>query len=202
MVIKPEQRHRTAKQRLLQAADELFYNEGIHAVGIDRVIAHAGVAKGSLYYSFAGKDDLVRGYLTERHGKWADRVSAGIEAHTDPRERILAVYDALGALFAEPDYRGCAFMNAVAEAAPDSVEAQAATTYRAWVRTLFLGLAADADAEDTKQLAESLVVLYDGAVATAQMDKAPQAAQTARHLADLVLDAAGTRARRRRRPRG
>ena len=201
MVIKPEQRHRTAKQRLLQAADELFYNEGIHAVGIDRVIAHAGVAKGSLYYSFAGKDDLVRGYLTERHGKWADRVSAGIEAHTDPRERILAVYDALGALFAEPDYRGCAFMNALAEAAPDSVEAQAATTFRAWVRTLFLGLAADADAEDPKQLAESLVVLYDGAVATAQMDKAPQAAQTARQTADLVLDAARTRARRRR-PRG
>jgi AcrR family transcriptional regulator len=202
MVTRPEQRHRTAKQRLLQAADELFYNEGIHAVGIDRVIAHAGVAKGSLYYSFAGKDDLVRGYLTERHGKWADRVSAGIEALTDPRERILAVYDALGALFAEPDYRGCAFMNALAEAAPDSVEAQAATTFRAWVRTLFLGLAADADAEDPKQLAESLVVLYDGAVATAQMDKAPQAAQTARHLADLVLDAVGTRARQRRRPRG
>ena len=199
---RPEQRHRTAKQRLLQAADELFYNEGIHAVGIDRVIAHAGVAKGSLYYSFAGKDDLVRDYLTERHGKWADRVSAGIEAHTDPRERILAVYDALGAVFAEPDYRGCAFMNALAEAAPDSVEAQAATTFRAWVRTLFLGLAADADAEDPKQLAESLVVLYDGAVATAQMDKAPKAAQTARHLADLVLDAASTRARRRRRPRG
>ena len=202
MVTRPEQRHRTAKQRLLRAADELFYNEGIHAVGIDRVIAHAGVAKGSLYYSFAGKDDLVRDYLTERHGKWADRVSAGIEAHTDPRERILAVYDVLGALFGEPDYRGCAFMNALAEAAPDSVEAQAATTFRAWVRTLFLGLAADADAEDPKQLAESLVVLYDGAVATAQMDKAPQAAQTARHLADLVLDAAGTRARRRRRPRG
>ena len=201
MVTRPEQRHRTAKQRLLQAADELFYNEGIHAVGIDRVIAHAGVAKGSLYYSFAGKDDLVRGYLTERHGKWVDRVSAGIEAHTDPRERILAVYDALGALFAEPDYRGCAFMNALAEAAPDSVEAQAATTFRAWVRTLFLGLAADADAEDPKQLAENLVVLYDGAVATAQMDKAPQAAQTARQTADLVLDAARTRARRRR-PRG
>ena len=198
----PEQRRRTAKQRLLQAADELFYNEGIHAVGIDRVIAHAGVAKGSLYYSFAGKDDLVRGYLTERHGRWADRVSAGIEAHTDPRERILAVYDVLGALFAEPDYRGCAFMNALAEAAPDSVEAQAATTFRAWVRTLFLGLAADADAEDPKQLAESLVVLYDGAVATAQMDKAPQAAQTARHLADLVLDAAGIRARRLRGSRG
>jgi AcrR family transcriptional regulator len=201
-VTRPEQRHRSAKQRLLHAADELFYNEGIHAVGIDRVIARAGVAKGSLYYSFAGKDDLVRAYLTERHGRWAARVDAGIEAHTDPRERILAVYDVLGALFAEPDYRGCAFMNALAEAAPDSVEARAATTFRAWVRQLFLGLATDAGAEDPKSLAESLVVLYDGAVATAQMDRTPRAATTARRTADLVLDDAGIRAGGRRRPRG
>jgi AcrR family transcriptional regulator len=201
-VTKPEQRRRTAKQRLLTAADELFYSEGIHSVGIDRVIAHAGVAKGSLYYSFAGKDDLVRAYLTERHGKWAERVNAGIEAHADPRERILAVYDALGALFAQPDYRGCAFMNAVAEATPDSVEARAASTFRSWVHSLFLGLAADAGAADPKQLVESLVVLYDGAVATAQMDKAPEAAQTARRTADLVLDSAGIRAPRRRRARG
>jgi AcrR family transcriptional regulator len=198
----PEQRRRSAKERLLNAADELFYNEGIHAVGIDRVITHAGVAKGSLYYSFAGKDDLVREYLTHRHGTWAARVSAGIEGHTDPRERILAVYDALGALFAEPEYRGCAFMNATAEASPDSVEAQAATTFRSWVHTLFLDLANDAGAADPTQLAESLVVLYDGAVATAQMDRAPQAAQIARRTAELVLDSAGVRAPRRRRTRG
>jgi AcrR family transcriptional regulator len=201
-VIKPVQRRRAARQRLLKAADELFYSEGIHAVGIDRVIAHAGVAKGSLYYSFSGKDELVREYLRARHGKWAERVGAEIEVHTDPRERILAVYDALGALLAEPDYRGCAFMNAMAEAGPDSVEAQAATTYRSWVRTLFLGLVTDAGAADPKQLAERLVVLYDGAVATAQMDKTPQAAQTARRTAEIVLDCAGVRARRGRRPRG
>jgi AcrR family transcriptional regulator len=196
-VTKPEQRRRTAKQRLLQAADELFYNEGIHTVGIDRVIAHAGVAKGSLYYSFTGKDDLVQEYLTHRHGKWAERVTAGIEAHTDPRARILAVYDVLGTLFAQPDYRGCAFMNATAEAAPDSVEAQAATTFRAWVQDLFLDLASDAatdaDAADPQQLAETLVLLYDGAVATAQMDKAPEAARTARRTAELILDNAGIR---------
>jgi AcrR family transcriptional regulator len=196
-VTKPEQRRRTAKQRLLQAADELFYNEGIHTVGIDRVIAHAGVAKGSLYYSFTGKDDLVQEYLTHRHGKWAERVTAGIDAHTEPRARILAVYDVLGTLFAQPDYRGCAFMNATAEAAPDSVEAQAATTFRAWVQDLFLDLATDAatdaDAADPQQLAETLVLLYDGAVATAQMDKAPDAARTARRTAELVLDNAGIR---------
>jgi AcrR family transcriptional regulator len=199
---RPVQRRRTAKARLLEAADELFYNEGIHAVGIDRVIALAGVAKGSLYYSFAGKDELVREYLAARHGRWAGRVDAAVEAQTDPRERILAVFDALGALFAEPEYRGCAFMNALAEAAPDSVEAQAASTFRAWVRSLFLGLAADAGAGHPRKLAETLVVLYDGAVATAQMDRAPEAAGTARRTAELVLDNAGIRARRRRRPRG
>ncbi|MDT4914762.1 MAG: hypothetical protein QOC66_3890 [Pseudonocardiales bacterium] len=188
---RPEQRRRTAKQRILQAADDLFYNEGIHTVGIDRVIARAGVAKGSLYYSFAGKDDLVRDYLTHRHGKWAERVTAGIDAHTEPRARILAVYDVLGTLFAQPDYRGCAFMNATAEAAPDSVEAHAATTFRAWVHTLFLDLATDVGTGDPKQLAETLVLLYDGAVATAQMDKAPEAARTARRTAELILDNAG-----------
>jgi AcrR family transcriptional regulator len=192
-VTKPDQRRRTAKQRLLQAADDLFYSEGIHTVGIDRVIAHAGVAKGSLYYSFTGKDELVHEYLTHRHGKWAERVTAGIEAHTDPRARILAVYDVLGTLFAQPDYRGCAFMNATAEAAPDSVEAQAATTFRAWVHNLFLDLASDVDASDPKQLAETLVLLYDGAVATAQMDRAPEAARTARRTAELILDNADIR---------
>lgn len=190
---RPEQRRRTAKHRLLQAADDLFYNEGIHTVGIDRVIAHAGVAKGSLYYSFTGKDELVHDYLTHRHARWAERVAAGIEAHTDPRARILAVYDVLGTLCAQPDYRGCAFMNATAEAAPDSVEAQAATTFRAWVRNLFLDLATDVDARDPKQVAETLVLLYDGAVATAQMDKAPEAARTARRIAELILDNASIR---------
>jgi AcrR family transcriptional regulator len=187
-VTRPEQRRRTAKERILEAADELFYNEGIHSVGIDRVIACAGVAKGSLYYSFTGKDELVREYLTHRHGSWADRVTGGVEAHTDPRERILAVYDVLGTLFAEPDYRGCAFMNATAEAAADSVEAQAASTFRGWVHDLFLGLATGFDAADSHQLAEALVLLYDGAVATAQMDNAPEAARTARRTAELILD--------------
>jgi AcrR family transcriptional regulator len=188
---RPQQRHRTAKQRILEAADELFYNEGIHTVGIDRVIAHAGVAKGSLYYSFTGKDDLITEYLTNRHGKWADLVTAGINAHTDPRERILAVYDVLGTLFARPDYRGCAFMNATAEAAPDSVEAQAGSAFRTWVHTLFLDLAAATAAADPQQLADTLVLLYDGAVATAQMDKTPEPARTARRTAELILDNVG-----------
>jgi len=192
-VTRPEQRRRTAKQRLREAADDLFYREGIHTVGIDRVIAQAGVAKGSLYYSFASKDELVHDYLSQRHERWAERVTDGIAAHTDPRARILAVYDVLGALFAQPDYRGCAFMNATAEAAPDSVEARAATTFRAWVHNLFLDLATDADARDPQQLAKTLVLLYDGAVANAQIDKTAEAARIAQGTVELVLDNANIR---------
>ena len=188
---RPVQRRRTAKARILVAADDLFYNEGIHAVGVDRVVQRAGVAKGSLYYSFTGKDDLVREYLAHRHGAWAERIAAGIAEHTDPRERILAVYDGLGALFAQPDYRGCAFVNATAGAAPDSVEAQAAVTFRAWVHGLFLGLATETGVPAPQQLADTLVLLYDGAVATAQMDHVPTPAGTARATAELVLDHAG-----------
>jgi hypothetical protein len=75
--------------------------------------------------------------------------------------------------------------------APDRVEAHAATTFRAWVRNLFLDLATDTGAADPKQLAETLILLYDGAVATAQLDKAPETARTARRTAELVLDNAG-----------
>ncbi|HVQ92720.1 MAG TPA: TetR/AcrR family transcriptional regulator [Mycobacteriales bacterium] len=189
---RPVQRRRTAKARILEAADDLFYNEGIHAVGIDRVIAQAGVAKGSLYYSFTGKDDLIRAYLAHRHGTWAERISAGIAAHTDPRDRIVAVYDVLATLFAQPGYHGCAFVNATAEAAPDSVEARAATTFRAWLHDLFLDLATGTDAADPNRLADTLVLLYDGAVATSHMDKTPDAARTARQTAELVLDHACT----------
>ena len=127
------------------------------------------------------------------------RVTAGIDVHRDPRARILAVYDVLGALFAQPDYRGCAFMNATGEAAPDSVEAQATSTFRAWVHTLFLGLAADVASEPIRELAETLVLLYDGAVATAQMDQTPAAARTARRTAELVLDNTAIRPPSRRR---
>src|SRR6195952_6030647 len=97
------------RQRLLEAADELFYNEGIHSVGIDRVIEKAGVAKGSLYYNFSGKDDLIKEYLLGRHAAWTARIDAAIAGEADPTAKILVVFDVLGELFAEPGYRGCSF---------------------------------------------------------------------------------------------
>src|SRR3982751_5978814 len=82
----------SARERLLTAADELFYAEGIHTVGIDRVIERAGVAKASLYSTFGSKDELVRAYLEGRHELRRTRLLAGLERFDDPRDRLLGVF--------------------------------------------------------------------------------------------------------------
>jgi AcrR family transcriptional regulator len=178
------------RARLLAAADELFYNEGIHTVGIDRIIERAGVAKGSLYYNFNGKDDLVREYLLGRHAVWSADVDRAVSAAVSPEDKVLAIFDVLGTLFAKPDFRGCTFMNAVAEAQPGSPEVLAAVNFRAWVHDLFDGLVAGLSVENRSELTRQLIVLYDGAVATAQMDSTAEPARTARGLADMLMRSA------------
>ena len=183
-------RRPSARDRLLDAADELFYEEGIHIVGIDRVIEKAGVAKASLYSTFGSKDELVRAYLTRRHERRRARITERLAAYSTPRDRLLGVFDALGDLFAEPGYHGCAFANATAESRPGSVAEQATQEYRAWTRSLLTGLARDAGAADPAALAGQLHLLYDGASWSARIDHDLAAATRARAAAAALLDAA------------
>jgi AcrR family transcriptional regulator len=180
---------RSARERLLDAADRLFYTEGIHTVGIDRVLDESGVAKGSLYYNFGGKDELVRAYLQNRHARWAARLDEQIARQPTPRARILAVFDSLGIHVAEPDFRGCAFHNAAAEAQPGSAEDQATKDFRVWLHELFGALVEEGGYPS--RLATQLVLLYDGANIAAAMDADPQAADAARAAAEALLTAAG-----------
>jgi len=181
---------KTARERLLDAADELFYAEGIRSVGIDRVIEQAGVAKASLYNTFGSKDELIRAYLHARHVEIRDRVAGAVAQRDSPRDQLLAVFDALADRLADPSYRGCAFINASAEAQPGSVVVEASDEHRAWLRGLFVDLARAAGAADPSALAAQLVLLYDGAVQSARMDRDPAAARTARTLAESLLDSA------------
>lgn len=182
----------SARERLLDAADELFYEEGVNVVGIDRVIERAGVAKASLYNSFGSKDELVRAYLARRHVRRSERITAQLTKYEDPRERLLGVFDVLGESFLEPGFHGCAFANASIEARPDSGVVAVADGYRNWIRSLFIDLAAAAGAREPALLASQLVLLYDGASAGARMDRNPGAAASARLVAALLLDAATT----------
>jgi AcrR family transcriptional regulator len=168
----------------------LFYEEGVHTVGIDRVIERAGVAKASLYNAFGSKDELIRAYLMARHAARRERMSLELATRFDtPRERLLGVFDVLGDSFVEPGFHGCAFVNASAEARPGSPIEQATDEYRAWVRSLFVDLARAAGAPDPQQLARQLILLYDGAGIGARMDRDPAAAAAARAVAAALLDA-------------
>src|SRR5712691_7433770 len=108
----------TARERLLAAAGELFYAEGVHTVGIDRVIEHAGVAKATLYSTFGSKDELIRAYLTRRYEGWQARMTEVLAGYDTPRDRILGVFDWMSELLTQPEFHGCAFMNATAEDSP------------------------------------------------------------------------------------
>jgi AcrR family transcriptional regulator len=182
-------RKRSARDRLLETADRLFYDEGIHNVGIDRVLEESGVAKGSLYYNFSGKDELVHTYLHNRHARWAARIDAELASAATPSAKILAVFQALAELFAEPGFRGCTFINAAAEAQPGSAEQLANKDFRTWLHELFGALVAAAGYPD--RLAWQLVMLYDGANISASMDHNPAVAAAARDAAaDLLATAA------------
>jgi len=181
----------SARDRLLASADELFYREGVHTVGIDRIIEHAGVAKATLYNTFGSKDKLVEAYLLSQHANTADRISRALQRYRTPRTRLLGVFDAQGEIFTDPDFHGCAFVSATSEAHAATVE-QAATEYRLWVRALFTELAEQVGARSPKTLAYQLHLLYDGASVSAGMDPGGRAAETARAAATVLLDAALT----------
>jgi AcrR family transcriptional regulator len=179
------------RERLLAASDELFYRDGVHSTGIDAVIEKAGVAKGSLYYIFGGKDELVAAYLRGRHEAWRRRVEAAQAGIDDPDEKILAVFDAIADYVSLPEFRGCPFNNAAAEAPAGEAQRLAIKEYRDWLRRSFVRLAADTGVSDSEALADALIVLYDGALATAEMGGTSRAAAlTAKRIARLTLAAA------------
>jgi AcrR family transcriptional regulator len=181
----------SAGQRLLAAADELFYADGIHSVGIDRVIRKAGVAKASLYNAFGSKDGLVRAYLKGRHAQTRERIARELEArYRTPRERLVGVFEVQGAIFAEPDFRGCAFMCASAESETSEAVEKATEEYRLWVHSLFLDLAYAAGASAPETLARQLVVIFDGAGISAWLDHDPAVAKFSAGAAKALVDAA------------
>ncbi len=178
------------RDRLLLAANELFYEEGIHAVGIERVLERAQVAKASLYSTFGSKDDLVRAYLEARDERRRKRIGAALAKHSDPRARVLAVFDVLGEVVSEPNYRGCAFVNASAEGMRGESKAKRVCVgSRAWLRELFTSLAAELGAADPERLGDRLTLLYDGATVSAAMDGRADAVTEARSLAQELIAA-------------
>jgi AcrR family transcriptional regulator len=184
------QDRRPARERLLAAADELFYEEGFNLVGIDRVIERAGVAKASLYDCFGSKEELIRSYLQRRHEARQLRMQERLARYTSPKEKILAVFDAMAETAAQPNFRGCAFARASAEVRPGSTVRAVCDESRAWNLALFADLAEQAGAAEPDRVAQQLRVLYDGAMVSANVDTTSNAVAEARAMAEMMLDQA------------
>lgn len=178
------------RDRLLAAADELFYESGIHAVGIERILDRAGVAKASLYDTFGSKDALVHAYLEGRDEARRARIEAALLRHESPRLKLLGVFDAAAEYMADSAYRGCAFARAAGELPPAAGMKRVCDSARGWLRELFAGLAREAGARQPETLARQLILLYDGAAASGLLDRSPEAARIARDAAEVLLDAA------------
>jgi len=179
----------SARERLLKAADELFYKEGVHTVGIDRVIERAGVAKASLYSTFGSKEELVLAYLKQRSERRQRRIRERIARYDEPRARIIALFELVCEIVLEPDYRGCAFANASAEGSREESRVnQMCIDSRAWTRMLLVDLARETGAPNPDRLGRQLALLYDGAIVAASADRDPSAAREALAAAELLLD--------------
>src|SRR5690242_17662585 len=104
------------RERILDVADELFYGRGIHATGVDEIVARSGAAKTTLYAHFSSKDQLVASYLQRRSDSWKDYLGRELAAYGgEPAERIDRVFELLTEGCVYPDFRGCPFINAAAE---------------------------------------------------------------------------------------
>jgi AcrR family transcriptional regulator len=174
-----------ARNRLVAAAEDLFYAEGIHAVGVEQLLSSSGVGRASFYRHFASKGDLVVAAIRSHGARWrrwlADEVAARGGAP-------LTVFDALADRFASTGFRGCAAINAMVEAAdPDSPAHRAAVEHKQSVIDYLDGLLSAAGYGDHAALAEKLMLLVDGATVTALRRRDRSAAQDARAVAEALL---------------
>jgi len=187
--------------QILTAAGALFYREGIRAVGIDRIIEEAKVAKATLYRHFPSKDHLVAAYLQDRHDRVIRSLQEVLDTAEAPRDQIKLIFERLYEKADSPEFRGCAFALAVAEHGDSERVVSIARTHKKTVRDIFRAIMARADIRPD-QASAHLSLLYEGALATVAVERDPQAVLVARDCALSVFNAAisSTRTLEKNRP--
>jgi AcrR family transcriptional regulator len=175
----------TMKERILETADRLFYLQGIRAVGVDTIAAEIGISKRTLYNHFPSKDALISAYLERRFTK-------APASDKPPVEQILGTFDRLERGFASKGFRGCPFVNAVAEmGAEDQSVRKIAIAFKESRRLWFRDLLTQLDVADADGLATQLTLLVDGSIAQDLVRNDPSMARAAKQAARVLLGNAG-----------
>lgn len=186
-------RSRTPLERILDSSYELFSRHGVRAVGVDTIVAHAGVAKMTLYRYFASKDDLVLAFMERREQSWTRGwVQAGATSRAEtPDGRLLAIFDLFDEWFKRDDFEGCSFINVLLE-----IDDRQHPVHRAAMRHLFnirsflRNLAEEAGVSDPDGFARRWHILMKGSiVAAGEGDR--EAARAAQNLGRLLLASEG-----------
>ena len=192
---------KTARERVLEVAEDLFYREGVRAVGIDTIIARSGVAKMSLYRNFASKDELIVAYLEERNRRFFDRWERAVGGEDDdPRVRLRGLIAATVERVRQPGYRGCPFLNTSAEF-PDAAHPARAVIagHKREVRERLLQICRKWNPQRAEALATQLIVLMDGVYADGGVlddEDATAVVEAAEALMEAQIDRQGRRSSR------
>lgn len=183
-----------AIDRIRKTARELFYREGIRAVGVDEIVTRAGVTKPSLYRSFSSKDELAAAYLRDYDGEFWARFEQSASKHPgDPKAQILDYIRGLGQRAQRPDYRGCGLSNAALEyPAPDHPARRVSEDHKKRLRARLVEMTKGMGAKRPQALADGLLLLIEGIFVTGQLfgDRGP--AMHAAEIAETMIDASRT----------
>jgi AcrR family transcriptional regulator len=182
----------SARERLVTAAYELFSQRGVQAVGIDAIIERSGVARQTMYRHFASKQDLVLAFLERRDRLWTREWLEAEVTHraSDPRERLLAIFDVFDSWFRAPDFEGCSFINVLLEHPSGGHPVhRAAAAYLAGIRQFLEDLARQAGIPDSQSFAREWHILMKGSIVAAG-EGDHDAALRAKKVAGLLLQAA------------
>lgn len=181
--------HSEPAERALDAADYLFYTQGYSATGVNQIISEANVARASFYQHYPSKKALALAYLRRRHQRWFAQLRARVEAATDARARLFALFEFLAAWLPATNYRGCAFLNIVAESPRLGADFQALVgRHKSELRDLIHALVAELDVPSPGPIADAVHLLCEGAIVESQVMRDAWPIQAAQEAVRRLID--------------
>ncbi|NIG22143.1 TetR/AcrR family transcriptional regulator [Pantoea sp. Al-1710] len=182
------------RDKILKTAEELIYQNGIHAMGMDLLVKTSGVARKSIYRHFANKEDVASAALTERDERWMQWFRTESDKGKTPQERILNMFTVLKSWFESDGFRGCAFINTAGEVGdPEDPVRQIAKMHKQKLLDYALELAEQLNVEHPDDLARQLLILLEGAITMSYVMGDGSAADNAQDIAKLMLERASSR---------
>lgn len=177
-----------AGDRIIQTAGKLFYQHGIQAVGIDRIVKDSNVSINTMYKYFPSKDKLIEEYLNRRDLSWRQRFIDFVEQEKDAKKRLIAIFDALEDWFNGEDFRGCAFINASGEIgiAKDYI-LRISREHKQYLLDYVVQLVSQAELPNEQELGEQLLLLIEGSIVTAQLGTYKDVIKRAKEVTTILI---------------